>query len=92
MSNQLLILRSHSVCKLSTTATTTTWSTAFRAFPCLRAAGGDWSTDSNFNYNDYDYMVDSLLRDSFSEGRGRRLEQGLQLRLHGRLPPARFPV
>jgi hypothetical protein len=32
----------------STTATTTAWSTAFRAFPCLRAAVGNWSKDSNF--------------------------------------------
>jgi hypothetical protein len=29
---------------------------------------------------DYGYMVDSLPRDSLSEGRGRRLEQGLQPR------------
>jgi hypothetical protein len=81
------------------TATTTTWSTASRAFPCLRAAGGDWSKDFNYKHSDYDYMVDSLPRDSLSEGCGRRLEQGLQprlqtqrLRLHGRLPHARFPV
>jgi hypothetical protein len=42
------------------------WSTAARAIPCLRAAGGD---RINYNYIDYN-MVDSLPRDSLSEGRG----------------------
>jgi hypothetical protein len=44
----------------------TTWSTASRAIPCLRAAGGN-----SINHIDYgDYMVDNLPRDSLSEGRG----------------------
>jgi hypothetical protein len=41
------------------TSPSTTWSTAARAFPCLRAAGGDWSKD-------IDYMVDYRPRDSLS--------------------------
>jgi hypothetical protein len=51
----------------SGTATSTTWSTAARAIPCLRAAGGDRSKDFNFNI---DYMVNCRPRDSLSEGRG----------------------
>jgi hypothetical protein len=46
--------------------TATSWSTASRAIPCLRAAGGD--RINNIDYGDY--MVDSLPRDSLSEGRG----------------------
>jgi hypothetical protein len=36
------------------TPTSTSWSTAVRAIPCLRAADGDWS---KIFYN-IDYMVD----------------------------------
>jgi hypothetical protein len=43
----------------------TTWSTAVRAIPCLRAAGGDRSKDYNINF-----MVDYRPRDSLTEGRG----------------------
>jgi hypothetical protein len=38
---------------LTGTLTSTSWSTTSRLTPCLRAAGGDWSKDF-----DYDYMVD----------------------------------
>jgi hypothetical protein len=51
--------------KSKTTTTLTTWSTAVREFPCLRAAGGDWSKDFTI-----DYMVDCRPRVFLSEGRG----------------------
>jgi hypothetical protein len=35
------------------TPTSTSWSTAVCAIPCLRAAGGDWNKQFNI-----DYMVD----------------------------------
>ena len=59
----------------------------------------DLYLDPRLSTPTHGYMVDSLPRDSLSEGRGQRLEQGLQprlhaqrLRLHGRQPPAQFPV
>jgi hypothetical protein len=43
----------------------TTWSTTVRATPCLRAAGGDWSKDF-----DFDYIIDYRPRNTLPEGRG----------------------
>jgi hypothetical protein len=51
------------------TLTSTTCSTTVRAIPCLRAAGGDWSKDFDWNI-DIDFMVDYLPRDTLPEGRG----------------------
>jgi hypothetical protein len=51
------------------TLTSTTWATTVRAIPCLKAAGGDWSKDFDWNI-DMDFMVDYLPRDTLSEGRG----------------------
>jgi hypothetical protein len=47
------------------TLTSTKWLTTVCAIPCLRATGGDWSKDF-----DFDYMVDKCPRDTLPEGRG----------------------
>jgi hypothetical protein len=60
------------------TTTSTTWSTAVRAIPCLRAVGGDWNKEEfNIDYmvdwsKDFtdNFMVDCRPRVSLSEGRG----------------------
>jgi hypothetical protein len=59
------------------TTTSTTWSTAVRAIPCLRAAGGDWNKEFNIHYmvdwsKDFidNLMVDCRPGVSLSEGCG----------------------
>jgi hypothetical protein len=58
------------------TSTLTSWLTAVRPIPCLRATGGDWNKEFNIDYmvdwsKDFivDYMVDCHPRVSLSEGR-----------------------
>jgi hypothetical protein len=47
----------------------TTWSTTIRAISCLRAVGGDWSKDFDWNI-DINFMIDYLPRDTLFEGCG----------------------